>query len=143
LKQEQEDGQEKENSFKARTKDGGTTNRAHETPLPPNEEIPEGATRKAWEAQSGPMGPPHTPLDDRHAVGTPGGGTEIGGLAGSNYGEGDAEDVEDPSEAMASGLHEPEAEVPGPQDAYAGNSGGAVGGAPAGKRSRGGRTRRG
>jgi RNA polymerase-binding transcription factor DksA len=74
---------------------------------------------------------------DIHAAGTPGGGSAVGGLAGSNAGYGDP-DVEDLEAAMGSGTFdrwsprdEPE------QTPRAGRSGGAVGGTPAGKRTRG------
>src|SRR5947209_3365455 len=56
--------------------------------------IPPGATQEASDRTSRPGGPPATPLDDRHAIGTPGGGSEIGGLAGTNEGEGDPDDTE-------------------------------------------------
>lgn len=97
---------------------------------------------------------PNTPLakdkeadrerDDVHAAGTPGGGTAVGGLAGTNVGEGEpaAANLE---EAAGSGNFDVavEADEPGEADGYAGAGGGAVGGTPAGKRARGGRTRRG
>lgn len=80
---------------------------------------------------------------DVHAVGTPGGGTAIGGLAGTNIGEGNPDDT-DLDDAMGSGNfdvaieEDPEDEV-----GFSGPSGGAVGGTPAGKRTTGGKTRRG
>jgi DnaK suppressor protein len=73
---------------------------------------------------------------DSHAVGTPGGGSAVGGLAGSNTGYGDP-DLEDLEEAMANGEfdrrtpHDEAEETP-----RAGHAGGAVGGTPAGKRTR-------
>lgn len=77
---------------------------------------------------------------DVHAAGTPGGGTASGGLAGTNVGSG-APQVANLEEAMARG----DADAPVDTDeepepgAFAGPSGGAVGGTPANKRSRGGR----
>ena len=68
---------------------------------------------------------------------TAGGGTEYGGLAGSNYGDGDPE-LEDINDATGSGIHEPEDIDADEDDGYGGLSGGAVGGTPAGKRSAGG-----
>jgi DnaK suppressor protein len=62
------------------------------------------------------------------AAGTAGGGTAAGGLAGTNHGAGDPEDV-DLEQATASGRFNPESEDP---DApYSGSSAGTIGGAPA------------
>jgi hypothetical protein len=87
-------------------------------------ETPPGATRKAFERDraEGHGGPPHTPLNDRHAVDGPP-ETAITGLAGIE--DGDRFDVEgqDPLEN-------------GPP--YAGHAGGAVGGSPAEGRASGG-----
>ena len=104
--------------------------RHNKTPPKP---IPPGATKRASDADLRPGEPP-SPLGDGHAAGTPGGGTEIGGLAGTNFGDGDPEDV-DLDKAMGSGLDEPEDEGGPP---YSGISGGAVGGTPAEGRSTGG-----
>jgi RNA polymerase-binding transcription factor DksA len=72
---------------------------------------------------------------DSHAAGTPGGGSAVGGLAGSNAGYGDP-DIEDLEEAMGSGLFDRRAPRDEPEDTpKAGRSGGAVGGTPAGKRT--------
>jgi hypothetical protein len=84
-----------------------------------------------------------SPLDDDlHAAGTPGGGTGIGGLAGTNLNGGEPDDhrLED---AMGSGNFDrtDEADEAEPNDAYSGPSGGAIGGSPANKRSTGGRGR--
>ena len=78
---------------------------------------------------------------DVHAAGTAGGGTAIGGLAGTNIGDGAAADagLED---AMGSGNFDVEAGADEDGGAYAGPSGGAVGGTPAGKRASGGRAAR-
>jgi RNA polymerase-binding transcription factor DksA len=78
---------------------------------------------------------------DIHAAGTPGGGTAVGGLAGTNTGEGDPADA-DLENAMGSGnfdvgLEDDDEET----SAYAGSAGGAVGGTPAGKRAVGGKRR--
>lgn len=84
--------------------------------------------------------PGATGPQDIHAAGTAGGGTAMGGLAGTNVGEGEPEDV--PLEgAMGSGNFDvaDEADEPPPDDAYSGPAGGAVGGTPANKRSVGGR----
>jgi RNA polymerase-binding transcription factor DksA len=78
---------------------------------------------------------------DIHAAGTPGGGSAVGGLAGVNTGAGDPADA-DLENAMGSSaydatLEEDQSEI----NAYSGRSGGAVGGAPAGKRALGGKHR--
>jgi RNA polymerase-binding transcription factor DksA len=81
--------------------------------------------------------PDDEPRGDIHAAGTPGGGTAIGGLAGSNAGYGDP-DVDELEEAMGSGSFDRRAPLDEPeQTPKAGRGGGAVGGTPAGKRSRG------
>lgn len=100
--------------------------------------IPPGATRKAMEEIPLPgNGPPPSDLGDPHASGTPGGGTEIGGLAGTNIGEGDP-DVPELDETMGSGVNPINEEEDEQEDAYGGPSGGAVGGTPAEGRSSGG-----
>ncbi len=101
--------------------------RSAEPPVPP------GATRRADESTLRPWEPP-SPVGDRHAAGTPGGGTEVGGLGGTNVGDGDPENA-DLEEAMATGV-DPEAHEDEPP--YSGPSGGAVGGSPAEGRSTGG-----
>ncbi len=100
--------------------------------------IPPGATQKASDRTSRPGGPPATPLDDRHAIGTPGGGSEVGGLAGTNEGDGDPDNEAELSAAM--GDDDVKATPPDEEDApgYGGISGGAVGGTPAEGRSVGG-----
>lgn len=79
--------------------------------------------------------------NDVHAAGTPGGGTAVGGLAGTNIGDGGPEGT-NLEEAMGSGTYdadEPdEADGEDQPEAQAGPSGGAVGGTPANKRARGG-----
>lgn len=72
---------------------------------------------------------------DTHAAGTPGGGSAVGGLAGTNVGSG-APDGADLESAMGSGTFDDddiEADLP----AEAGHTGGAVGGTPANKRATG------
>jgi RNA polymerase-binding transcription factor DksA len=97
-----------------------------------------------------PGGPDdNMPDEDRHAVGTPGGGTAVGGLAGTNVGTGEP-DSANLEGAMGSGTLDQPVEndiTPGEdfQDeesaGYSGRSGGAVGGTPANKRARGGQAR--
>jgi RNA polymerase-binding transcription factor DksA len=83
--------------------------------------------------------------DDVHAAGTPGGGAAVGGLAGTNAGRGDP-DEEELDEAMggsafdaADGPETPKSGEDNPQ-AFSGPSGGAIGGTPANKRARGGKS---
>ena len=52
---------------------------------------------------------------DIHAAGTPGGGTAVGGLAGSNAGYGEPE-IEQLEEAMASGLFDRERPIDEPEE---------------------------
>lgn len=111
----------------------------------------------SWEEGAGlraagpPAGAPGGPrekeeADDTHAAGTPGGGTAVGGLAGTNIGSG-APDGADLENAMGSGAFDVaiEGEHPAEREAeeeaaggYSGHTGGAVGGTPANKRTTGG-----
>lgn len=99
-----------------------------------------GTTDEAAERLARPGGPRPTPLDDRYAAGTPGGGSEFGGLAGTNVGDGDPEnaDLEDAAGGGADLLQE---EDMGGEPPYAGHAGGAVGGTPAEGRATGGTVR--
>lgn len=78
---------------------------------------------------------------DRHAVGTPGGGTAVGGLAGTTIGDG-APTGAGLEDAAGTGNFDVILEEEDSQE-YGGPSGGAVGGTPANKRARGGRVHRG
>ena len=71
---------------------------------------------------------------DTHAAGTAGGGTEIGGLAGTNIGDGNPEGV-DLERAMGSGASSIDEEDLKDGSPHSGHAGGAVGGTPAGKRA--------
>jgi hypothetical protein len=94
----------------------------------PETETPPGATRAAFDREANGGVTPGSPPGDRHAAGDAGGGTEIGGLAGSNIGDGEPFEDERPWE-----------EEYGPENGpYAGHSGGAVGGTPAQGRAEGG-----
>jgi len=78
---------------------------------------------------------------NHHAAGTPGGGSALGGLAGTNVGEGEPEKV-NLEEAMGSGNFDVNDEADEDEEApqaFSGPAGGAVGGTPANKRARGGR----
>jgi RNA polymerase-binding transcription factor DksA len=76
----------------------------------------------------------HTRRGDVHAAGTAGGGTAVGGLAGSNEGDGDPVIV-DLDEATASGRFDADDDRSDDRTPRSGPSGGAVGGTPARKRS--------
>lgn len=88
-------------------------------------------------APNEPPGPPGSGAGDSHAVGAIGGGSAVGGLAGTNVGDGSPENA-DIDAAAGSGNFD--VDVDAEDDAYGGFTGGAVGGTPAGKRARGGRT---
>jgi RNA polymerase-binding transcription factor DksA len=80
---------------------------------------------------------PRTHRGDIHAAGTAGGGTSLGGLAGTNIGHGDPA-VNELQDAAGSGTHDAnEARGKGDEDVpKSGRTGGAVGGTPARKRSK-------
>jgi RNA polymerase-binding transcription factor DksA len=77
---------------------------------------------------------PHVRRGDVHAVGTAGGGTAIGGLAGANEGDGDPI-VAELDDAMGSSNFDAEDGRGDDRIPRSGRSGGAVGGTPAGKRA--------
>jgi hypothetical protein len=105
-----------------------------------SEPVPPGAQTRATERDERPGGQRATPAGDRHAQGTPAGGTEVGGLAGTPINDGSPQNA-DLEEALGSGAEDIDRRQD--TDPYAGHSGGAVGGTPAGGRSTGGRTHRG
>src|SRR5207248_7800047 len=72
-------------------------------------------------------GPAGSPLGDRHAIGDTLGGTETGGMGGSNIGDGSPLEEEDIEREEAQDQEGP----------YAGHAGGAVGGTPAESRTSG------
>ena len=75
------------------------------SPLPNtgSEPVPPGATRRAFDREDNGGGTPGSPLGDRHAQGTPAGGTAFGGLAGSNVDAGDPDNA-DLEGALGSGV---------------------------------------
>jgi RNA polymerase-binding transcription factor DksA len=73
--------------------------------------------------------------EDSHAAGTAGGGTSVGGLAGSNAGHGDP-NIADIQEATGSGDFDATEGRKLKSRALSGHAGGAVGGTPAGKRAK-------
>lgn len=88
-------------------------------------------------APNEPAQPPGSGAGDAHAAGTTGGGSAVGGLAGTNVGDGSVENA-DIDAAAGSGNFDVNLDADD-EPAYSGSAGGAVGGTPAGKRSRGGR----
>lgn len=75
------------------------------------------------------------PERDVHAVGTAGGGTAVGGLAGTNIGNGEP-DTSELQDAMGNGAFDlSEAQDDEDGSPRSGRAGGAVGGTPAGKRT--------
>lgn len=83
-------------------------------------------------------GPPGSGAGDRHAAGEPGGGSAVGGLAGTNIDDGSPDNAD--IEAAGGSSDFDRALDANDEEAYTGIGGGAVGGTPAGKRARGGRT---
>jgi RNA polymerase-binding transcription factor DksA len=81
---------------------------------------------------------PEKPLGARgdiYAAGTAGGGTAVGGLAGANMGHGDP-DAADLQDAMGSSNFDVDEARENPNAPRSGRAGGAVGGTPAGKRTK-------
>jgi len=72
---------------------------------------------------------------DIYAAGTAGGGTAIGGLAGTNEGHGDP-NVSEVQDATGSGNFDVDEDRTDPETPRSGPAGGAVGGTPARKRSK-------
>lgn len=77
---------------------------------------------------------PRIPRGDIYAAGTAGGGTAIGGLAGTNEGHGDP-NVAEVQDATGSSNFDIEDDRTDPETPRSGRSGGAVGGTPARKRA--------
>ena len=101
-----------------------------------SEPVPPGATRRAFDREDNGGGTPGSPLGDRHAQGTPGGGTAVGGLGGTNIDEGSPQNANLEEAVGASPEDQEDAEE---GQGYAGHAGGAVGGSPAEGRSSGGK----
>jgi DnaK suppressor protein len=79
--------------------------------------------------------PPHIHRGDVHAAGTAGGGTIVGGLAGSNEGNGDPI-IAELDDATGSSYFDAEDDRSDDRTPRSGPSGGAVGGTPARKRAK-------
>src|SRR2546425_6986616 len=115
---------------------GKASNRDTRSANTGSEPIPPGATRRAFDREDNGGTTRATPLGDRHAQGTPGGGTSVGGLGGTNIDEGSPQNA-DLEEVMGAGTEDQD-EGEGDTPPYAGHAGGAVGGTPAEGRSSGG-----
>jgi RNA polymerase-binding transcription factor DksA len=100
--------------------------------LAPEGEMQENRLRPvdAWDPQ-----PPQIPRGDVHAAGTAGGGTAVGGLAGTNEGHGDPI-IAELQQAAGSSEFDCDDARSDPDTPRGGPSGGAVGGTPAFKRTR-------
>jgi DnaK suppressor protein len=115
---------------------------------PAADEGPEGVVSETAESEVlftdlEPDEMPGVAAGDIHAAGTAGGGTAVGGLAGTNVGDGEP-DEEDLDAAMGSGNFDVAIETDESDEIpYSGASGGSVGGTPAGKRATGGKKARG
>lgn len=75
------------------------------------------------------------PAGGSNAAGTPGGGLASGGLAGTNAGGGGYDDDVRQEDAMSAGIYDHSGDKVDEEQPEAGQSGGAAGGTPAGKRS--------
>jgi hypothetical protein len=97
---------------------------------------PEGEMQESRSRRVDPLEfpPSRRPRGDVHAAGTAGGGTAVGGLAGSNEADGDP-NVSEVEEATASGRFDAEDDRVDDRTPRSGHAGGAVGGTPARKRS--------
>jgi RNA polymerase-binding transcription factor DksA len=98
---------------------------------------PEGEMSEDRIRRSDPMEAPSPRIHrgDVHAVGTAGGGTAVGGLAGGNEGSGDPV-VAELDDATGSGNFDVEEDRHDDRTPMSGRSGGAVGGTPARKRAK-------
>jgi hypothetical protein len=102
--------------------------------------IPPGATKAVSDHDLRPGEPPDRTPSGEEAAGMPGGGTEVGGLAGTNIDDGDPV-FTNLDRAMGSDARGEDSEEGDPP--YAGHAGGAVGGSPAQRRASGGHQRHG
>jgi RNA polymerase-binding transcription factor DksA len=105
-------------------------------PMTPRDTLaPEGEMEEDRRRRVDPLeSPPRRPSSDVHAAGTAGGGTAVGGLAGSNSGDGEPH-VADLDDAMGSGNFDFADDRSDDSIPRSGRSGGAVGGTPARKRA--------
>jgi hypothetical protein len=108
-------------------------------PSKQNEPEPDGAVASRHRPDEVPpnqRGPAGSSAGDRHAAGSPMGGSAAGGLGGTNVGHGDPDNA---NIDAAGGGGDFERQLDDDEEqAYAGRSGGAVGGTPANKRVSGG-----
>jgi RNA polymerase-binding transcription factor DksA len=100
--------------------------------LAPEGEMQESRPRRAG---AGDMPTPRIHRGDIYAAGTAGGGTAVGGLAGTNEGHGDP-NISEVQEATGSGNFDIDDDRVDPETPRSGPAGGAVGGTPARKRAK-------
>jgi hypothetical protein len=99
--------------------------------LAPEGEMQENRSRR----ESLDVPPPRIPRGDIYAAGTAGGGTAVGGLAGTNEGHGDP-NIAEVQDATGSGNFDIDDDRADRDTPRSGPSGGAVGGTPARKRAK-------
>lgn len=107
-------------------------------PLTPGDTLaPEGGMQEDWRPSPETINPHprNIPRSDIYAAGDAGGGTAIGGLAGTNFGSGDP-NISELHEASGSSKYDIEDDRLAPNTPLGGPSGGAVGGTPARKRAK-------
>jgi RNA polymerase-binding transcription factor DksA len=100
--------------------------------LAPEGEMQESRPRRG---SSSDVIPPRIHRGDIYAAGTAGGGTAVGGLAGTNEGHGDP-NVSEVQDATGSGNFDIDDDRLDPETPRSGPAGGAVGGTPARKRAK-------
>ncbi len=105
--------------------------------VPADTLAPEGEMQESRPRRQRPGEVPHHKFHhgDIYAAGTAGGGTAVGGLAGTNEGHGDP-NVSEVQEATGSGNFDIDEDREDRETPRSGPSGGAVGGTPARKRAR-------
>jgi RNA polymerase-binding transcription factor DksA len=100
--------------------------------LAPEGEMQESRPRRSFASEAPP---PKIYRGDIYAAGTAGGGTAVGGLAGTNEGHGDP-NVSEVQDATGSGNFDIDDDRHDPDTPRSGPAGGAVGGTPARKRAK-------
>jgi len=105
---------------------------------PPKPQPPRAGLRYDERDPDEPAGPPGSAGGDRHGVGPAMGGLSVGGLGGSNSGDG-ATNADEADRASGSGVNDNVGKEQS-KPPFSGRSGGAVGGTPAEKRAKGGHT---
>jgi RNA polymerase-binding transcription factor DksA len=102
--------------------------------VPADTLAPEGEMRENRPRRDSEHSSPRIHHGDIYAAGTAGGGTAVGGLAGTNEGHGDP-NISEVQDATGSGNFDIDDDRTDPETPRSGPSGGAVGGTPARKRA--------